>query len=229
MFVPLQSALSASLLSQACLGLPPPTRTLVRLSARMLAGSAEGDGALDGIATDAWLRDGLRFGCSACGNCCSGSPGQIYFKAEEAEAMAAKLGLETDDFYRDCVKRVVPEGGGRGGPFLYTLKEKAAPEGKGRDCVLLDRSTGRGLCSVYEARPSQCRSFPFWAGNVESPAAWAEAKAEAPCPGMDDGTLVPAAEIMRLALQDLADEKLMFDQAIAGSSKVEEAWNRANL
>jgi len=143
--------------------------------------------------------------------------------------MATRLGLAEDEFYRRNVRRIAPEGADPdGGPYVITLKEKDAPDGKGRDCILLDRSTGRALCSVYEARPAQCRSWPFWSGNVESREAWEEAKADTPCPGMGVGPLVPAAEVARLASQDEEDEERMFDAAIDGTSEVEAVWRRAH-
>lgn len=180
-------------------------------------------------AQGAWFRDGLRFSCTQCGNCCSGSPGHIYFTAAESVAMAARLGVSLNEFHRRFVRRVQPEGAGPEGPFLYTLAEKkAAPGADGQDCILLDRSSGRGLCSVYEARPAQCRSWPFWAGNVDSAQAWDEAKADTPCPGMGAGPLVPAAEVARLARQDEEGERAMVLAVIDGSSQVEAAWIEAH-
>jgi Fe-S-cluster containining protein len=175
-----------------------------------------------------WYSKGLRFLCTQCGQCCSGSPGHIYFTAAEGVAMSGRLGLSLDEFYRRHVERVQPEGAGPDGPFLYTLAEKAAPGAEGQDCILLDRSSGRGLCSVYEARPAQCRSWPFWAGNVRSAQDWDEAKANTPCPGMGAGELVPAAEVARLARQDEEGERAMVLAAIDGTSAVEAAWIKAH-
>ena len=47
-------------------------------------------------------------------------------------------------------------------------------------CALLDEE--KGQCSVYEARPVQCRTWPFWPENLESPEAWDLASFE--CEGM---------------------------------------------
>jgi Fe-S-cluster containining protein len=63
------------------------------------------------------------------------------------------------------------------------------------DCVFLDRGSGKATCSLYEARPSQCRTWPFWSENLTSEAAWQQAKNETPCPGMDTGKLISANEI----------------------------------
>jgi Fe-S-cluster containining protein len=58
--------------------------------------------------------------------------------------------------------------------------------------VFYDRMAG---CTVYPVRPRQCRTWPFWECNTESPAAWARAAAE--CPGCNQGELIPAEEITR--------------------------------
>ncbi len=66
-------------------------------------------------------------------------------------------------------------------------------EADGR-CVLFEN--GRG-CRAYEARPRQCRTWPFWARIVATPAAWQRESAD--CPGMDAGELHGPDEIERLA------------------------------
>ena len=47
-------------------------------------------------------------------------------------------------------------------------------------CIYLD---GEKKCTVYEARPAQCRSFPFWAENVRSDRSWQLTVSS--CPGLD--------------------------------------------
>jgi hypothetical protein len=67
------------------------------------------------------------------------------------------------------------------------------------DCVLLDSG---GQCLAYEARPLQCRVWPFWPSNLESPEAWAEAAAR--CPGIGQGPLIRFEQIEaeRLEMED---------------------------
>ena len=38
------------------------------------------------------------------------------------------------------------------------------------DCIYFDPEQRR--CTVYEVRPKQCRSWPFWKSNLASPEAW---------------------------------------------------------
>ena len=80
----------------------------------------------------------------------------------------------------DTYCRWVPAGAGR---EQLSLREKP-----GYDCVFWD-----GGCGVYEARPLQCRTFPFWPSVLASKEAWEETAAG--CPGMDRGPLYGADHI----------------------------------
>lgn len=124
-----------------------------------------------------WYEDGLRFECTQCGKCCSGSPGFVWVATEEVIAMARALDMEEEQF-RD---RFVRREGDR-----YSLVEY--PDG---DCILLDPTSRQ--CLVYAARPVQCRTWPFWTSNVESPQAWRETRRE--CPGAGQGKLYSLADI----------------------------------
>lgn len=124
-----------------------------------------------------WHHQGLRFTCTACGDCCTGEPGYVWLNKAEIRAMADMRGESVEDFEAAHVVEV----GVR----------KSLAEREGGDCVMLDPATRR--CTVYSARPRQCRTWPFWDSNLKSPAAWAEA-CEA-CPGSGQGRLYTLEEI----------------------------------
>jgi hypothetical protein len=126
-----------------------------------------------------WYAAGLRFRCRRCGACCTGAPGYVWLHAGEPAAIASRLGLEVAAFLSRHTRRV--SGG------LSLLED---PEGR---CVLFEPSRG---CRAYEARPRQCRTWPFWARVVASRAAWDREAAE--CPGMGAGDLYGTEEIERL-------------------------------
>jgi Fe-S-cluster containining protein len=133
-----------------------------------------------------WYADGLRFSCTQCGNCCTGPPGVVWFTIEEGKTMAAKLGISEAEFYLHYARKV----DGR-----WSLNENHTEHGF--DCAFLDRDSvpGKAVCTLYEARPSQCRTWPFWPENLSSKRAWVAAKKRTPCPGMDTGRLIPADQI----------------------------------
>ena len=135
---------------------------------------------------DEWYADGLRFQCTQCGNCCTGPPGAVWFADDEAEVMAQMCNLGVKAFLKKYARRI----GKR-----WSLKEHKTRHGY--DCIFLDRRTapGRAICSLYEARPMQCRTWPFWPENLESPEAWEYTRRVTPCPGMESGPLIPIDQI----------------------------------
>lgn len=126
---------------------------------------------------DKWYADGLRFECTQCGACCSGEPGHVWVNEDEMEAIAEYLNLEQDDFRDQYVRKI----GAR-----YSLVE--FPNG---DCVFLD-SESRG-CTIYPARPIQCKTWPFWTSNLKSTETWKETCES--CPGAGKGKLYELTEI----------------------------------
>jgi Fe-S-cluster containining protein len=82
--------------------------------------------------------------------------------------------------FMEAYCRWVPSGGGE---ERLSLREKS-----NYDCIFW--KTG---CSVYAARPLQCRAFPFWQSILYSSASWNAAKTG--CPGMDQGVLVSREKI----------------------------------
>ncbi|MBM4113471.1 MAG: YkgJ family cysteine cluster protein [Phycisphaerae bacterium] len=142
-----------------------------------------------------WYRDGLRFACTQCGNCCSGPPGAVWVEPEECRALAEQLSLELPEF----LSRFTREVGSR-----RSLEERVTEHGN--DCIFLDRESapGRALCGVYEARPSQCRTWPFWRENLASRDRWNATRQRVPCPGMDapNGRVFPLVEIRVMLDED---------------------------
>lgn len=131
---------------------------------------------------------GLRFTCTSCGACCTGPEGYVNFTGAEGKAIAKRLGLSHDEFMRTYTHDT-SEG--------RSLTERKTAHGY--DCVFLDRESipGKAVCSIYEDRPSQCRTWPFWEVNLRSRRHWMSAARG--CPGMNTGELHPPAKV-RLTL-----------------------------
>ncbi len=128
------------------------------------------------MAAAPWYHEGLPFTCTGCGDCCTGEPGYVWVDKNEVESLAAATGLTVQEFQRKHTRQI----GIRRSLLEY-------PNG---DCVLLGKDR---RCTVYAARPRQCRTWPFWASNLTSPERWREV-CEA-CPGAGTGNLIPLAEI----------------------------------
>ncbi len=125
-----------------------------------------------------WFQDGLRFECTQCGDCCTGAPGFVWVNKAEIEALAARLGLSVELFERQYVRQV---------GVRKSLTER--PNG---DCDFFDQEKRK--CTVYEDRPRQCRTWPFWDSNVRNPAAW-KATCEV-CPGSGQGKLYSVDQVI---------------------------------
>jgi uncharacterized protein len=129
-------------------------------------------------------KPGLRFSCTMCGNCCSGPAGYVIVSDEEAAALAARLKISVEKFLKDYTHQTTE---GR------SLNEKKTVGGL--DCIFLDRETmpGKAICGVYEDRPIQCKTWPFWPSVIKSEKTWEQSKRT--CPGMDQGKLYPPEKI----------------------------------
>lgn len=124
-----------------------------------------------------WFKDGLRFKCTGCGDCCTGAPGFVWVTNAEIEALAAKVQMDVEEFEQRYVRLV----GVR----------KSLVEFDNGDCVFFDNDTRK--CKVYDARPRQCRTWPFWDSNVRTPEAWEDTCSV--CPGSGKGKLYSLGEI----------------------------------
>ncbi len=129
---------------------------------------------------DPWYKEGLRFKCTGCGQCCTGSPGYVWIKEEEAQLMASALQISLEEFVRKYTRRVGNQ---------ISLRENP----RNFDCVFLEGKQ----CKVYSARPKQCRTFPWWKENVETQALWKEASDR--CEGINhpDAPLISLEEIQK--------------------------------
>src|SRR5689334_22067239 len=94
---------------------------------------------------DPWYKNGLQFGCTQCGACCTGSPGYVWLTEEDIERLCQTLQLTREAFLQDYTRLVHQR---------LALREYP----KSYDCVFLKGKR----CEVYQARPKQCRTFPWW-------------------------------------------------------------------
>jgi uncharacterized protein len=130
-----------------------------------------------------WYGDGLRFECTGCGQCCSGDPGYVWVTNREIAALALSMGMTITNFEAAFVRAVG--------------KRKSLVELPNGDCVFLDPEVRR--CKLYQVRPVQCRTWPFWESNVRSARAWEEICQV--CPGSGRGKLVPREDVERRAAE----------------------------
>ena len=101
-------------------------------------------------------KDGFDFafdpsGCDSCGgNCCIGESGFIWITLSEIKFLAKHLDIDEEELR---VKYLEKKG------YKYSIKEVKLSEDN-YACTFFDLD--KKQCSIYEARPVQCRTFPFW-------------------------------------------------------------------
>jgi len=127
-----------------------------------------------------WYAEGLKFSCSGCGDCCTGAPGFVWVNQEEIANLAAHFNLSIEEFENLYTRQI----GAR-----VSLKE--FPNGS---CVFFNEEQRN--CDVYQLRPRQCRTWPFWDSNLKTPESW-ESTCQV-CPGSGQGKLYQLEDIERL-------------------------------
>ena len=90
-------------------------------------------------------------GCDTCaGNCCIGESGYIWITIQEINFLSKHLGLTMEEVRTKYLDK-------KG--YKYSIKEVKLSEDN-YACVFFNLE--KKQCSIYEARPVQCRTFPFW-------------------------------------------------------------------
>jgi hypothetical protein len=103
--------------------------------------------------------------------------GYVYLNLKDRRRIASHLGLSTAQFTRRHTANTRNK---------FHLKE-LRPQ-----CPFLRDNQ----CSIYEARPLQCRAWPFWPENVKK-RVWRR-RINRSCPGVGKGRLFSAAEIDKI-------------------------------
>ena len=145
-----------------------------------------------------FYKDGLCFSCNQCGGesrCCRGTPGVVELGKSDLARLAKAEGLTEEQFIQ-VYCRWIPIGNGREFLSLRDLSNY--------DCILWDKETNG--CSVYEARPAQCRTYPFWPFLVDEKASWDSEQKY--CPGINCGALHSKEEIEREVALYKAEERI---------------------
>lgn len=128
-------------------------------------------------AKEKWWSEGVRFECQGSGRCCvsRGEYGFVYTTKEDRKRLGKLMNLSTADFTRRYLAKT---------DGVFHLKD-----GDGPDCIFLKNNR----CEVYEARPVQCRTWPFWP-EVMNAKTWTK-EVKAFCPGVGKGKVVNAQDI----------------------------------
>jgi hypothetical protein len=118
-----------------------------------------------------FYNDGLRFQCQKCSNCCRKAPGYVFLNRKDLRNISIAIKKQQIYIIKEYCRIVDISGFKR-----LSLREKS-----NFDCIFWENDG----CKIYKKRPLQCKSYPFWAHNLESIQTWNNLKHE--CPGIDKG------------------------------------------
>ena len=116
---------------------------------------------------------GLKFSCKRCSACCRYDSGLVYLSENDLEKLTLELKMNRNSFISAFCRWVTDWKGDE----VLSLREKS-----NKDCILWESG-----CTVYQARPIQCITFPFWESIMHSSQTWEIAASG--CPGMNNGEM----------------------------------------
>ncbi len=118
-----------------------------------------------------FYQDGLRFSCEGCSNCCRYEPGYVFLSRRDIYRLASFLHATYKEITEKYCRPVA----------IHDIKRLSLKEKQNYDCIFWENNR----CSVYKARPLQCKSYPFWPQNLVCRSVWNNLEKE--CPGVNHG------------------------------------------
>lgn len=106
----------------------------------------------------------------------------VYLSEDDLKRAAKFVGMSARGFEKTYVYRTA-----------HQLRFRKPRE---KQCPFLITEGSRKGCSIHPAKPTQCRTFPYWPELVGNPVSW---KATAKyCPGIGKGELIQIGTAMEM-------------------------------
>ena len=129
--------------------------------------------------------EGLNFSCTACGKCCQ-NKGDVWLNTEEFALLADSLKLPVDDVMQIYVEEV--QGGWVRLKSKKVMDTSSSHGGEGsliaEECIFLSDDDHK-TCTIYQQRPVQCRTYPYWSNLLTSRKQWEKERVDPA--GMTEG------------------------------------------
>lgn len=123
--------------------------------------------------------NGVNFECQRCGNCCTCS-GYVFIFQKDIDLILKKTNYTKEDLEKRFLSKM---------DDYLVLRDQANGA-----CIFWD-DTIKG-CKIYQARPTQCRTYPFWNAVMSDEESWENNKES--CPGVGKGRHYTFEEIEKL-------------------------------
>lgn len=143
-----------------------------------------------------FYKNGLKFQCQGSGKCCTshGEYGFVFLTLADRRRMAQFLKIPTLRFTKKYCQKT------KG--YFHLREDLGSP-----DCLFLKKKR----CSIYEARPTQCRTWPFWP-EVLNAKTWNK-EVVTFCPGVGKGKVHSAESIEKIVQEQQKSEAALHSEA----------------
>jgi len=125
-----------------------------------------------------WYEDGLEFSCTGCSKCCQ-VDGDVWLAPEEISNIIDYLAVSDDggsndlssidSFRKKYVRAEIGPSSSDSDSDIDESQSWMCLKRKKGSCVFLDSS---GQCGIYDVRPVQCHTYPFWPSLLEDVEDW---------------------------------------------------------
>ena len=174
----------------------------------------------------------VTFGCTGCGKCCK-MDGDVWLAPEEVQSISTHLNMPKPRFEELYARSAVLNE--KGEKWLCLVRSNGL-ENNDLDlasgiqgskfssipgCVFLDPL---GRCSIYDVRPVQCSTYPYWPSLIDDKADW-ESEAVQP----DDFPLKPGSSSRHWSLEEGGCEGISHADALPVPEKEIAAKRRMAL
>ena len=143
-----------------------------------------------------FFKKGINFKCQGSSNCCvsRGSYGYVYLSKKDLIKIAKHLNVSINLFKKKYC--------GYSDGYMH-LKEINI----NGNCQFLENKK----CSIYAARPMQCKTWPFWKENMNAKK-WNTELINF-CPGIGKGKLISSSMIQKIINKELKNDKQIIKDA----------------
>ncbi|HAR41101.1 MAG TPA: hypothetical protein DCS07_00455, partial [Bdellovibrionales bacterium] len=109
---------------------------------------------------ETWWSTGIRFQCQGSGQCCLSRKGYgyVYLTSKDQQRLAKHLKLSLSELLQEFCNSH------DGYVYLTPANPKTRSPLKETGCRFLKKKR----CTIYKARPTQCRTWPFWPDNMNA-------------------------------------------------------------
>jgi Fe-S-cluster containining protein len=150
-----------------------------------------------------FYNNGLQFECARCSFCCRNTPGYVFISHNDLDLLVKAFKITQTEFINKYCRFI----------DMHEMKKLSFIEKDNFDCIFWEKSG----CAIYQYRPIQCRSYPFWESNLMSHVDWAELARG--CPGIGKGA-THSFDSIQTWLRTI--EKEDYDYSQFGHLKVED-------